>query len=535
MVYDPSQIAFKTSSSKVYDTNGNLLYELSFDNAVRNTPVEFSKFPKNCINAVVAVEDKTFWTNSGVDRNGTIRLGINFATFGHYGSGGSSIAQQVIKLSNLSIYERGPKDKFREIAHALKLDKEFSKEEILEMYLNNVYMGNLNYGFESASLDYFSKSVSDLSLSECAYLAGLVQLPSIYYPYGNFELGLKRKDTVLYLMYKNNFISKTEYDNAVVANLDITKKDFAIKAPHFVQFLQDEYGIKSEKKSNFLKSNENFDGSESLEIYTYYNYDLHKNLLEKLRSLVENNTRSNINNAASVVIDKDGNLVTMIGSVDFFNDEIQGKFNSSLGRRQPGTLYIPLVYKFALENGYSLNSNLENRNFFLEVGTGLDKNNETVEISNIDGFQSDFVSLEYALDKDLVIPATHILENHYKDFENYLRQKSLSGLPEYNSCNKIAVLEGCELTLLDLVYIYGGFSNINVIKSIGSNIDSLENLSTGDFLINSGVVRNKKDLVAILENENYIIGIWIGNTKGEELDYESADDIFTKTEDFTSL
>src|SRR5690606_29024179 len=136
--FDPSKIEFVTTSSKIYDRNGEFLWGISKDNAVKNTPVKLETVPSYCIDAVVAVKDKTFWENIGVDINGMGRLLISIFTNGSSG-GGSTISQQVIKNYTQNIYSRDPLDKVHEILYAIRLNSYYSKEEILEMYLNNIY------------------------------------------------------------------------------------------------------------------------------------------------------------------------------------------------------------------------------------------------------------------------------------------------------------------------------------------------------------------------------------------------------------
>jgi membrane peptidoglycan carboxypeptidase len=169
--------------------------------------ITLDKVPKYCINAIVAVEDKNFFSNGGVDRNGLIRLFFNTIP-GVKRSGGSTISQQIIKMSTNRFYSRNPLDKLKEIIWAIRLNDSFSKEELLEKYLNNIYMGEYNYGIAQASKTYFNKNIEDLNLAECSYLMGIPQLPNAYIPKdGKFpSAGIERHKEVLEAMEREGFI-----------------------------------------------------------------------------------------------------------------------------------------------------------------------------------------------------------------------------------------------------------------------------------------------------------------------------------------
>lgn len=157
--------------------------------------VNYNDIPQDCIDAIIAIEDKTFLTNNGIDRNGIGRLIISALPFLEDKGGGSTISQQVIKMYQDRYYNRTPYDKLKEMVWAFRLNNSFSKEEILEMYLNNIYLGEYNYGVQAASQDYFGKSISDLNREECAYLMALPQSPNTYL--NNQERWNTRKDLVL--------------------------------------------------------------------------------------------------------------------------------------------------------------------------------------------------------------------------------------------------------------------------------------------------------------------------------------------------
>ncbi len=503
--FDPKSVNFKTISTKVYDRYGTKLWELSADNSVKNTPVKISEISPYCVNSIVAIEDKTFWENIGIDFNGAVRLGLN--VFGVGGTGGSTISQQVIKVSNESIYNRNALDKINEMVYAIKMNQFYTKDQILEMYLNNIFMGNLNYGIESASEDYFNKKAKDLDIAECAYLMGIPQSPGIYNPYGNLKKGLARKDLVLKALLTNKYINESAYYEALNEKLNFKIHDEEVKAPHFVQFLQDTYGYYKTSSSYTVQN-----AQESLK--TYYDYDLHAGILNILQSEIHDS--SNLNNSAVIVARSNGELLTMIGSTNFFNDSINGKFNSALGLRQPAQLLIPDIYEFGLQNGFMLNSELSNKTETIAVHDIVNPGKiKDVEVQNDPNF-GELVSFANAQNSYLIKPAEEIIKQAgYKNFENYLIEKGVN--VQLNSCNEIPMLEGCEITLLDLVKDYKkryfGSADLSFLNENNSEIKYINQ----DWKTLNGVSINNKDFISINVGTDLIFGLWIGNTKGEEI------------------
>ncbi len=201
-------IQFSPTSLSFLDSNA----EINTDE-VKFKKISLNEIPLNCINAVISTEDKTFYKNIGVDFNGTIRLTLSVLTNKDFG-GGSTISQQVIKLGEKDFFNRDSEDKISEIIYSIKLNQVWSKNKILETYLNNAYFGGFNYGIEAASENFFNKKVNDLDLAECAFLAGLPQLPEVYNPYSDLSAGLERQKVVLDLMNKNNKITLEQEMNA---------------------------------------------------------------------------------------------------------------------------------------------------------------------------------------------------------------------------------------------------------------------------------------------------------------------------------
>jgi len=469
--FEPNQIKFATSSIKIYDKNETFLREISQDNAVRNTPVDINQVPEACKNALISIEDKTYYSNIGIDSNGLGRLMISFLTRGSLG-GGSTISQQVIKNYFNNIYNRNPLDKLREMIFAVKLNQFYSKDKILEMYLNNVYFGDFNYGIGSAAKNYFGKEVSELNLSECAYLAGIPQWPGVYNPHGNLLKGKNRQTQVLEAMARDGLISEVTKSYLIDSKLNFKLTQLEVRAPHYIEYLQNNYDFYN---GNYLPS---------AEFHTTYNYETHKAVLKILKIDISKFNIDKLNNAAVVMFNKN-KLELMIGSQDFFNDEINGKFNSALGLRQPGNGLTPLFKNYLVDNGIVHNNFLQN----------------------------------------------DLADKYSTSFEIYLRKLTNDNQKEL--CDTRFLSEGCEISIFDLSRVYhkllNGYQYVSDIKSEITEIEQLDkdielsnffldaSISYSDYKILLTTTSNLKDTFAIATNGEYTIGVWLGNTEGEEV------------------
>ncbi|MCI0475041.1 MAG: transglycosylase domain-containing protein, partial [Anaerolineales bacterium] len=243
----PAPDALLTRSSpdttKIFDRNGKLLYEILDPLAGRRTRVTLNELPVNFKNAVVAVEDANFYANPGVDAVGVARALIQYVQEGQIVSGGSTITQQLARTVMLTKAEKESRTvtrKLREMVLALRITQNYSKDQILEMYLNEVYFGNLAYGIEAAARTYFGKPARDLDLAESALLAGLIQSPVAYDPYVNSAQAKARQRVVLDLMVKHNALSENDAQLArdEVLHFKATDKREIIRAPHFVAYVR---------------------------------------------------------------------------------------------------------------------------------------------------------------------------------------------------------------------------------------------------------------------------------------------------------
>jgi len=345
-------------SNKVYDRYGRLLFEMPAAGGGSHTPVPLEEIPLALRQATIAVEDASFYQNPGVDFWGILRaLWINL-TQGGIRAGGSTITQQVVRNLVLSPAERSEQTlrrKLREAILAWQMTQRYSKDEILEIYLNETYYGNMAYGVEAAARAYFGKSMADLDLAECALLAGLPQAPARYNPLEHLEAARARQAVVLDLMVRHGYISAEEARLAKEERLHFAAAPFPIRAPHFVMYVR-----------NFLEETLGLERLEQggLNIYTTLDLDMNETARDlvryRLARLAECNGQRelcppgghNVRNAALVALDPStGEILAMLGSPDYFSARIDGAVNATTALRQPGSAIKPITYAAAFEGG----------------------------------------------------------------------------------------------------------------------------------------------------------------------------------------
>jgi len=336
-------------STRIYDRDGRLLYEIRDPHGGTHTPVPLTEIPQACINATIATEDASFYTNPGVDGWAIVRaLWINLQG-GEILSGGSTITQQLARNLLLSPEERveiSLERKLRESILAWRLARVYSKDEILALYLNEANYGNLAYGLEAAANTYFAKSGAELDLAECALLVGLPQAPALYNPLENPEAAQERQSVVLGLMVKHGFVSQQEADLAARENLRFASVPFPIEAPHFVMYvrgqLEREFGLEAIY-------------TQGLQVYTTLDLDAQEAteriVCYRLAQLAApDQPARNVNGTAVVVmLPHTGEVLAMVGSPDYFDPRIDGAVNATVATRQPGSSIKPITYAAAFD------------------------------------------------------------------------------------------------------------------------------------------------------------------------------------------
>lgn len=339
-------------STMIYDRNGQLLYEIIDPRVGSHTPLRFEQFPLRLRQATIAVEDANFYSNPGVDIVGIARaLWINVQG-GEVLAGGSTITQQLARMLLLDPEERTQRTLLRKVRESLlawQIARRYSKDEVLTLYLNEVYYGNLAYGVEAAAQIYFDKPVSQLDLAECALLAGLPQSPVAYDPYNEAEAASKRQTVVLDLMVKEGMLTTDEASVAKQSRLSYAPARFPIYAPHFVSYvrhwLEERFGAEMLTRGGLVVST-------TLDLSLNDTaQDVIQARLEQLQSPSVNSPAHNTNNAALVALDPHtGAIVAMVGSPDYFDAQISGAVNAAVALRQPGSAIKPITYAAALSN-----------------------------------------------------------------------------------------------------------------------------------------------------------------------------------------
>jgi len=325
-------------SMRILDREGNLLNE-AFDqtriDAGRRTYVELHRISPYLRQATIATEDANFEHHRGIDFFALARAVYYAVREGGVVSGASTIPQQLVKMRLLSP-EQTITRKIKEAVLSAEISRVYQKDEILELYLNDLNYGNLAYGAEAAAQTYFNKDVADLTLGEAALLAGLPQAPAYYDPYANPDRAKERQAVVLALMVEANFIGKDEADRAWLEPLTYAPVSYDLKAPHFTLFVR-------QQLEQIIDPREIFEGG--LSVTTSLDPRLQAEAERIVAEQVARVADHNVSNGALVAMRPDtGEILALVGSADFNNVEIDGQVNMALAPRQPGSTIKPLVY-----------------------------------------------------------------------------------------------------------------------------------------------------------------------------------------------
>jgi 1A family penicillin-binding protein len=465
------------SSSKIYDRTGTvLLYDVN--QGIKRTVIPYEDMGINILNATVAIEDSEFYQHKGIRISSIIRATIWAKLTGKKVQGGSTITQQLIK-NTLLTSEVSITRKMKEWILSIKLEKIMSKDNILALYLNEAPYGGNIYGIEEASKAFLGKSTKDLTLAEAAYLAALPNGPTYYSPYGKNKAKLdERKNLVLNRMLELKFITEVDYDKAKAEIVTfLPQQPIHIAAPHFVFYIKD-----------YLEKKYGADVLENggLKITTTLDYDLQKKAeaiaLEKAK---ENEKNWDGSNTAVVIVDpKTGQILSMVGSRDYFDKTIDGNFNVATAGRQPGSSFKPIVYTLAFEKGYTDKTTLFDVRTEFNASCnadGTDTKDTCYTPNNYDNAFRGPITLRNALAQSINLIAVKLLylvgvSDSIKMAQN-LGISTLKNDP--NRYGLSLVIGGGETTLLDMTSAYGVFANNGVrnpTRGILSVTDNSENI-----------------------------------------------------------
>lgn len=439
-------------STHLYDTNGKLLYEVYKEQS--RTPIKMKDLPKYIAHATVAFEDKDFYKHNGIAPISGILRAVRDTYLKKNLQGGSTITQQLVKSALLSP-ERTIQRKIREIILAIQTERQFNKEQILQLYLNQVPYGGSAYGIEEAAQVYFGKHAKDLSLDEAALLAGLPQSPSVYSPFANPDLAVRRRNEVLERMYEQKYITKKVKAQAQKAKLHIITPKTTIHAPHFVFY------VKRELEKEFGTSQVETGG---MDVLTTLDLNIQTEAETILREELQKIQYLNVTNGAILVTrPKTGEILAMVGSVDYFASP-SGAFNVVTGLRQPGSSIKPIMYSLALERNYTAASIIEDTPvaFVLE-------GEPTYRPVNYDGRFHGNVPLRLALANSYNVPAVKVLQTlGVEQFINHGKRMGITSWSDPSQYGLSLTLGGGEVTMIDMATAMGVFANAGERVSLTS-------------------------------------------------------------------
>ncbi len=547
-------------SVKIYDRTGEvLLYDLN-KNAQR-TLVPISQISPNIQNATVAIEDPGFYQHHGIQITAIARaLFVDIMSLSA-SQGGSTITQQVVKntlLTNVKSIAR----KLEEWILSIKLERVLSKDQILELYLNQAPYGGPVYGVEQASETFFNKHASDISLPEAAYLAGVLPAPSYYSPYGNHKAALDgRKNLVLDKMFEHGYITAVERDQAKAAVVTfMPQRTSSITAPHFVfyvqQYLEQKYGEDALHQSGWS-------------VITTLDADLQTKAEEVVQAHAASNQKNfNASNTGMIALDpQNGQILVMVGSRNYFDTEIGGNFNVTLAARQPGSAFKPFAYAEAFLKGYTPDTVVfDVRTQFSTVCSAGDTTNNKAPCYspvNYDGLFRGPMTLRDAIAQSINVPAVKVLYlAGIADTLELAKSMGISTLGEANQYGLTLVLGGGEVTLLDMSSAYGTFAQGGVhyqptailkiqdstgavlednTQPVGSQIlpasvaekindilsdpvaraplgeNNLLQFPGRDVAVKTGTTNDYRDAWTIGYTPNLVVGIWAGNNDNSSM------------------
>jgi penicillin-binding protein 1C len=435
-------------SSQIFDRNGVLLYEIFADE--NRIPILLEDLPPHVAQASIAIEDQNFYKHFGIDFRGVVRALVGNLR-GDRLEGGSTITQQLVKNALLT-NERSWQRKLKEAVLAILTESIYSKDQILEMYLNYISYGGTSVGVESAAKTYFGKSAKDLTIAEAALLAGLPQAPSRYSPFGSSpERAKERQLEVLRRMEEEGFITKLQREQSAGEQLNFALKSSDIKAPHFVfyvrDFLYEKYGVAMVEKGG-------------LRVTTTLDLALQETAQASLSAQLAKLEGYNVGNGAALILKPNtGEILSMIGSRDYFDSSRDGQVNVTLALRQPGSSIKPIMYATAFQQK------------LLNPGTMLIDQPTCFAIpsqkpycpKNYDGSFRGAVTVRNSLGNSLNIPAVKGLK--LVGLTTFIDQATKMGITTWTDPSRYGLsltLGGGEVRMIDLAQAFAVLANEGV-------------------------------------------------------------------------
>lgn len=446
-------------TTKVFDRNGLLLYEIYADQ--NRTPLPLNDIPKHVIQTTIAIEDQNFYRHQGFSLRGIIRAAREMLLRGRV-QGGSTITQQLIK-SALLTPEVTVSRKIKEIILAFWAERLYTKDQILEMYLNQVPYGGTAWGIESAAQTYFGKSAQTLTIAEAAILAGLPAAPSQYSPFGHVDRAFSRQGEVLRRMVEDRYITQDQAREALSQEINFAKPRVGIRAPHFVMYVKElleaRYGPRLVERGG-------------LRIKTSLELSLQERVEDIVGGHIAKLTSLRVGNGAVLVTNpKTGELLAMVGSRDYFDLAREGNVNVTVALRQPGSAIKVVTYAAAMEKGFTAASILDDSPVsYPQIG------GPAYTPVNYDGKFHGFVPLRYALGNSYNIPAVRTIAS--VGVPTVIEKGRAMGVTSWIDENRYGLaltLGGGEVTMVDMATVFGTLANL------GTRVDMLPILEVTDY------------------------------------------------------
>lgn len=542
-------------STKIYDRKGELLYDI-FSNQKR-TPIDISEIPQYLKEATIAIEDKNFYKHDGFDAAGMFRAVFNIIVRQRL-QGGSTLTQQLVKTVLLTS-QRTITRKLKEFILAVQIEKKYSKDQILQMYLNEIPYGGTAFGVEEAAESYFGKKASELNLVESAILAGLPQLPSVYSPFSDTPTAyIDRTKQVLRRMREDKYITSSQEKEAVeqLSQVQFATKGASFKAPHFVMYI---------KKQLEEKYGQEIVESGGLRVYTTLDLKIQEEAQKAVSEEITKLEPVHITNGAALVMNpNNGEILAMVGSKNYNDPNYDGKVNVTFSLRQPGSAIKPVTYLAALKKGYTASTLLMDTPTTFPGGAGL----PDYKPVNYDGKFHGPMQIRYALGNSINIPAVKILAKvGLKEMLKTAYEMGLSTLePTADNLKRFGLsvtLGGGEVRLIDLTEAYSAFANgglkvepISILKVTdkddkvlfeqktvaGKKVISLEQaflisnilsdnsarsitfgernalmVSGRTVAVKTGTTNDKRDNWTIGWTPQVIVSVWVGNNDNSQM------------------
>lgn len=440
-------------SSQVFDRNGKLLYEIYSDK--RRIFVPLSEIPDNLKKATLAIEDANFYKHAGFDIKGIIR-GLYRTLLKKRLQGGSTLTQQLVKNALLTP-ERTWSRKFKEAILTVATEILYRKNQILEMYFNQTPYGGTLWGVQAAARGIFNKDVKDLDLAESALIAGLPGSPTKYSPFAYPAAAKNRQEMVLKRMEELKFITKEQHEEATREKLNYFVNKTGILAPHFVFYVKEQlvekYGAKRVNEGG-------------LKIQTTLDLNLQNFVETTIASEVAKLKKYNVTNGAAMITEpKTGQILAMVGSKDYFADDIDGKYNVTTALRQPGSSIKPLNYAVGLESGkITAASILNDGPICFEV-----ENQKPYCPTNYGNTYHGIQTVRNSLANSLNIPAVKVLKMN--GLENFIASASAMGITTFKNSSDYGLsltLGGGEVMMTDMTVAFGTLANMGTRQQLSS-------------------------------------------------------------------